>query len=162
MVSPDWWQLDPHGKGIFEKARILLTDPARCFRTALKNAQVRLRRRRKRPNKSPRLLSIRRYCSPRWLGGPARVRLAQRGDRRQADQVLAMTVEQRRHRLALCHVDATADQRKVILGEIDDALSAVSGVFISASAPPRTISARSTASRSSVTTSVVGRFLRQV
>src|SRR5215813_3971633 len=38
-----------------------------------------------------------------------------------ADQVLAMPVDQRRHRRAIDHVDASADQGKAHIGEVDDA-----------------------------------------
>src|SRR6266480_2855318 len=48
------------------------------------------------------------------------IRLAGRWDRGQADQVLAVTVDQRRHRIALDHIDPAANQWEVVLGEIDD------------------------------------------
>src|SRR5262245_40961883 len=54
------------------------------------------------------------------LRAPARQRAAAR-DRAQADQVLAMAIDQRRHRRAADHVDAAADQGKALGGESDDA-----------------------------------------
>src|SRR5262245_51616659 len=42
-------------------------------------------------------------------------------DGRQADQVLAVPVDERRQRHAPDHVDAAADQGKTFVGEVDDA-----------------------------------------